>query len=143
MLFRKPSTDHSPVLLQHLVTLRHKAATGACAALLPLMVSCGNSASTATCATTQSVTSYTNTREVEAESQHASFGGYLEYGKNRCTAYLEYTASEPVRARLWTAAHCYHPGLLEKPSLALYDRGRFVDVPLRFVEADAARAAEA
>jgi len=143
VLSRKPFVDHFRAPSPFPVSLQAWTAMGLCGALSPLLAACGTSVSTATCASTQAVASYTHSREVEAESQHASFGGYLEYGKSRCTAYVEYTASEPVEARLWTAAHCYNPGLAEKPMLALYDRGRFVDVPLGFVETNVARAMDA
>lgn len=98
---------------------------------LGVLASCGVSQSqTQDCATTQAIASYTHPREVTAESQHASSGGYLEFGEKRCTVYVDYVPGAPLRLRLWTAHHCYNPTQGKASVLALYDQGRYVDIPV-------------
>ncbi|MCA2959397.1 MAG: hypothetical protein IOD12_04035, partial [Silvanigrellales bacterium] len=96
---------------------------------LGALASCGG-AQSQDCATPQSIASYAHKREVTAESQHASSGGYLEFGERRCTVYVEYVQGQALRLRLWTAHHCFDPTQGQKPILALYDRGRYVEYPV-------------
>lgn len=110
---------------------------------LGALASCGGAQSQNTdCATTQSIASYTHPREVAAESQHASSGGYLEFGDRRCTVYVDYVAGQPLKLRLWTAHHCYDPTQGKNPVLALYDRGRYVEYPVLLEDAASAAGAD-